>query len=89
MLTSPTGGNIQDADACSAAAWTYRVCIFLRTFFMLDRYGREIDYMRVSVTDRCNLRCRCCMPDDIELAPMQDVLSYEEIKTARMSGIGG
>ena len=48
---------------------------------MIDRYGRKIDYLRVSVTDRCNLRCRYCMPEDIELVPMQDVLSYEEIET--------
>ena len=31
---------------------------------MLDRYGRKIDYLRISVTDRCNLRCRYCMPED-------------------------
>ena len=30
---------------------------------MRDRYGRKIDYMRISVTDRCNFRCRYCMPD--------------------------
>lgn len=29
---------------------------------MLDTYGREISYLRLSVTDRCNLRCRYCMP---------------------------
>ena len=29
---------------------------------MKDSYGREIDYLRISVTDRCNLRCRYCMP---------------------------
>ena len=46
---------------------------------MLDRYGRTIDYMRISITDRCNLRCRYCMPEDIELVPMAAVLTYEEI----------
>ncbi len=35
--------------------------------------------MRISVTDRCNLRCRYCMPDGIERIPMSDLLSYEEI----------
>lgn len=30
---------------------------------MLDQYGRKIDYLRISVTDRCNLRCRYCMPE--------------------------
>ena len=29
---------------------------------MKDQYGRDIDYLRVSITDRCNLRCRYCMP---------------------------
>ena len=46
---------------------------------LTDRYGRTISYMRISVTDRCNLRCRYCMPDGIERIPMSDLLSYEEI----------
>ena len=32
---------------------------------MKDRMGREIDYMRFSITDRCNLRCKYCMPEGI------------------------
>ena len=47
---------------------------------MLDQYGRSIDYMRVSITDRCNLRCRYCMPEGVELLPMKDILTYEEIR---------
>lgn len=46
---------------------------------MKDYYGRKIDYMRISITDRCNLRCRYCMPDGISLIPMEDILTYEEI----------
>ena len=46
---------------------------------MHDRYKREINYMRISITDRCNLRCRYCMPDGIDLVPMERILSYEEI----------
>lgn len=47
---------------------------------MLDQFGREINYLRISVTDRCNLRCIYCMPETgIELIKHQDVLSYEEI----------
>lgn len=46
---------------------------------MKDRYGREIDYMRISITERCNLRCRYCMPKGITLVPMKDILTYEEI----------
>ncbi len=49
---------------------------------MLDRYGRTIDYMRVSITDRCNLRCRYCMPDGISLVPMEQIMTYEEIVLA-------
>ncbi|MCI6888066.1 MAG: GTP 3',8-cyclase MoaA [Lachnospiraceae bacterium] len=48
---------------------------------MKDRYGRTIDYMRISVTDRCNLRCRYCMPDGIESLPMSEILTLEEICT--------
>ena len=46
---------------------------------MLDRFSRKIEYMRISVTDRCNLRCRYCMGDGIRLLPMADILTYEEI----------
>jgi cyclic pyranopterin phosphate synthase len=47
----------------------------------LDAHRRRIDYLRVSVTDRCNLRCVYCMPaEGIDLVPMDDVLSYEEIR---------
>ena len=46
---------------------------------MQDRFGRTINYMRISVTDRCNLRCRYCMPDGITKCSMQEILTYEEI----------
>ncbi|MBN1141222.1 MAG: radical SAM protein [Deltaproteobacteria bacterium] len=47
---------------------------------MLDTFDRKIDYLRISVTDRCNLRCRYCMPDgEIQLLPRSEILSYEEI----------
>lgn len=46
---------------------------------MTDNFGRKIEYMRISVTDRCNLRCRYCMPEGIDLLPMDTILSYEEI----------
>jgi len=45
-----------------------------------DPYSRIIDYMRVSVTDRCNLRCIYCMPEEgVEQIDHTDILSYEEI----------
>lgn len=46
---------------------------------MRDQFGRKIDYMRVSITDRCNLRCRYCMPEGIALVGMKELMSYEEI----------
>ena len=46
---------------------------------MKDQYGRIIDYMRISFSDRCNLRCRYCMPVGVELVPMMNFLSNEEI----------
>jgi cyclic pyranopterin phosphate synthase len=47
---------------------------------MLDRFDREISYLRVSVTDRCNLRCvYCANGDDFEHVPREDILSFEEI----------
>ena len=47
---------------------------------MKDRFGREITYMRISVTDRCNLHCRYCMPESIPRLPAADILTFEEIR---------
>ena len=53
---------------------------------MKDRMGREIDYMRFSITDRCNLRCKYCMPDGIDCMPRWDVLEeFEAIAIAAAS----
>ncbi|MEE4177925.1 MAG: radical SAM protein, partial [Bacteroides sp.] len=47
---------------------------------MLDSYNRSINYLRISVTDRCNLRCSYCMPENgIEQLPHSAILSFEEI----------
>ena len=47
---------------------------------MLDRFNRTINYLRISVTDRCNLRCRYCMPEEgIMLLRHEDILSFDEI----------
>jgi cyclic pyranopterin phosphate synthase len=47
---------------------------------LLDPYKRKINYLRISITDRCNLRCCYCMPEDgIPLIPHEEVLTYEEI----------
>src|ERR1700738_3478524 len=45
-----------------------------------DSFGRSIEYLRISVTDRCNFRCLYCMPlEGLEWLPKSDILSYEEI----------
>jgi len=47
---------------------------------MFDRFSRSIDYLRISVTDRCNLRCTYCMPEEgIRLLDHSFILSFEEI----------
>lgn len=47
---------------------------------MFDRFSRSINYLRISVTDRCNLRCTYCIPEDgIKLIDHSDILSFEEI----------
>lgn len=47
---------------------------------MYDSFNRNINYLRVSVTDRCNLRCTYCMPEcGVETMSHDQILSYEEI----------
>lgn len=47
---------------------------------MYDRFKRKINYLRISITDRCNLRCTYCMPDGgVDLLQHKDILSFEEI----------
>ncbi len=47
---------------------------------LIDAYGRKINYLRLSITDRCNLRCRYCMPEEgVSKLKHEDILSYEEI----------
>jgi GTP 3',8-cyclase len=48
---------------------------------LLDQFGRTIEYLRISVTDRCNFRCQYCMPlEGLPWLPKSDILSYEEIR---------
>lgn len=59
---------------------------------MEDRFNRKINYLRISVTDRCNLRCVYCMPEEgVKLLRHEDILSFDEItevvKTAVELGI--
>ena len=47
---------------------------------LIDPHGRTVDYLRVSVTDRCDFRCVYCMSEDMSFLPKKDVLSLEEIE---------
>jgi cyclic pyranopterin phosphate synthase len=47
---------------------------------LIDPFGRAISYLRVSVTDRCDLRCVYCMAEDMNFLPRADILSLEEIE---------
>src|SRR5512136_763276 len=61
----------------------------VRRDMLRDAFGREIDYLRIAVTDRCNLRCVYCMPPQgIEWKARSQVLSYEEIVTVVRAAAG-
>lgn len=56
---------------------------------MFDSFNRRINYLRISVTDRCNLRCEYCMPaDGIQLIPRERILSSEEIVEITRMAVG-
>ncbi|MDO9104538.1 MAG: GTP 3',8-cyclase MoaA [Methylovulum sp.] len=48
---------------------------------LIDRFGRTVDYLRISITDRCDFRCVYCMAEDMVFLPRAQVLSLEEIYT--------
>ncbi len=67
MSTPPTGPLAPAVTATRPAALT-------------DQFGRSIEYLRISVTDRCNFRCQYCMPlEGLPWLPKHDILRYEEI----------
>lgn len=47
--------------------------------FLIDRFGRRVDYVRISVTDRCDFRCVYCMSEDMHFVPRAQLLTLEEI----------
>ncbi len=58
---------------------------------MIDQFGRRVEYLRVSVTDKCNLRCVYCMPvEGLDWLKRESLLSYEEIASIlrTMAGMG-
>ena len=53
---------------------------------MIDQFGRRVEYLRVSVTDKCNLRCIYCMPlEGLTWLRRDELLNYEEIETIAVS----
>jgi len=53
---------------------------------LVDRFGRHHDNLRISVTDRCNIRCVYCMPESVEFLPKAQILSFEElVRLARVA----
>src|SRR3954453_20311838 len=58
---------------------------------LLDTFGRTHDNLRISVTDRCNIRCFYCMPEEgVKFEPRENVLTFEEIERfARIAGTLG
>jgi molybdenum cofactor biosynthesis enzyme MoaA len=47
---------------------------------LIDNWGRQVNYLRIAVTDRCNLRCFYCMPEEgINYLPKKELLTYEEL----------
>ena len=64
--TSPSGGG-SPAQAPSQPS------------SLIDRFGRRVDYVRLSVTDRCDLRCVYCMTEDMTFLPRREILSLEEL----------
>ena len=47
---------------------------------LIDPHGRTVDYLRVSVTDRCDFRCVYCMAEDMTFLPKAEILSLEELE---------
>lgn len=56
---------------------------------MIDQFGRRIEYLRISVTDKCNLRCVYCMPlEGLPWLKRAEILTYEEITTIVRTAAG-
>jgi len=51
------------------------------TAAMIDVFGRRVSYVRLSVTDRCDFRCRYCMAEDMHFRPSDELMSFHEIET--------
>ncbi|MEE1544194.1 MAG: radical SAM protein, partial [Alphaproteobacteria bacterium] len=55
---------------------------------MIDGYGRQVTYLRISVTDRCDFRCLYCMAEDMTFVAKAEVLSLEELDRVASAFVG-
>jgi GTP 3',8-cyclase len=77
----PAGAGAVPMDAETAAAYGLSIRADARADGLFDRFGRAHTYLRISVTERCNLRCRYCMPEEgVQLLPKDHLLAFEEIE---------
>src|SRR5581483_6881727 len=56
---------------------------------LIDRFGRTVNYLRISVTDRCDLRCVYCMEEEMQFLPRAQVLTLEELGLQKIRVTGG
>ncbi|CAH1263454.1 MOCS1 [Branchiostoma lanceolatum] len=79
-----TRENVQRVPSVARRKTSYFAGEEIRPFssFLTDTFGRHHDYLRISLTERCNLRCQYCMPEaGVDLTPKQKLLSTEEVVT--------
>ena len=55
---------------------------------LVDRFGRQVEYLRLSVTDRCDFRCVYCMSEDMEFVPKPQILTLEELARVAKAFVG-
>ena len=55
---------------------------------LIDRFGRKVDYLRISITDRCDFRCVYCMAEEMTFLPRAQILTLEEIYTLAKTFVG-
>jgi cyclic pyranopterin phosphate synthase len=71
---------LQEAEKADGLHGSWAFVIARTIQMLLDNFQRPINYLRLSITDRCNLRCRYCMPEEgVEMVEHGDLLTYEEI----------
>ncbi len=90
-MTSPRfPDGSQSRTGWRDGAWTsLRGWLCYNTDVPLDRFGRDINYLRISLTDHCNLRCVYCMPiRGLHFAPAEDLLTADEIASVVEAAVG-